>query len=283
MYLKSYSHLVPTIDCGDYFAIEGISRDCNFNAKYISRNKNFFRSIEAKNGLAIIYCGPEMTSSEGSSGLIINKVPQVHAQRYANAVRNSRVDYVERESSACASALVGMAKAKKLIDSNEFKDVLVIGDERISEQTVKVFIDMNIDVKAGDGFSAMHFTKNPPKDSYIKVSDTGIGFSYHPNPWLVSEEGYRKVIKTKDYECIKPHGTGTDVNEEAEAPFCKDKRVIVSPEGLKYKEKYGHMQGASAGVEICQMLHENDSLPRTLCLAAGLGNFYAGLVIEKKA
>ena len=282
MYLKSYKHLVPTIDCGEYFAIEGISRSCNFNSKYISLNKDYFRSIEASNGIAIVYCPPMPLANKDTLSLEINKLQHIHAQKYANSVKNCRVDYVEIDGSACASSLVAICKAYKLIHREEFEDVLVIADERMNEDISNLFKEMNIGVKGGDGFSAMHFSKYPAKNHLTKISSPSISYHYNSNPWLVSKEGYEKVIKDYNYEWIKPHGTGTEVNDEAELYFCKDKKVVCTPEGVRYKHKYGHMQGASGSTEICQMLEENESVPKTLCLAAGLGNFYAGLIIERQ-
>jgi hypothetical protein len=282
MYLKSYSHLVPTVDCGEYFAIEGIDRECNFNLKYRKLNKDFLESIEAKNGLAVVYCPPMPIASAHTKGLNINKLQHTHAHKYVASIKNSRVDYLEIEGSACASSLVGIVKASNLIKHFGFEDVLVIADERMHEDVSELFLQMNIGVKGGDAFSAMHFSKFEQSDSCIKISNEKVAYEYNSNPWLVSEDGYKKVIASEDFQWVKPHGTGTGVNNEAEANITKGKTIALSPEGLRYKQKYGHMQGASGSTEICQMLDEHDNLPRTLCLAAGLGNFYAGLIIEKQ-
>jgi hypothetical protein len=283
MFLKSYTHIVPTLELDDYFVIEGLDRDCNFNLFYRKQNKDFLSSIEANDGLAVIYCPPIPFVEVESKGLAINKLQHTHAHKYAFALKNCRVDYVEIEGSACASSLAGIVKAYKLIHSGEFKDVLVITDERISKGVSDLFKQMKINIKAGDGFSALHLVKSEPKDSFIKITDPATAYHYHTNPWATTEEGYRKVIASEDYEYIKPHGTGTDVNDDSEKYLCENKKVMLSPEGMRYKDKYGHMQGASGATEICQMLEEHSNLPRTLCLAAGLGNFYAGLVIEKKS
>lgn len=282
MYLKSFFHILPSIDCGNFFAIEGISRSCNFNAKYISRSREFLNSVESKN-LAIIYCPPMAIANKDSVGLRIAKLQQIHAHKYAKSVKNSQVNYLELDSSACASSLVGLVKAKNLISSGQFDDVLVIADERITEEVLDQFVDFGIGVKGGDGFASAWLSKSPSESSFVKISDTATSFHYNANPWFVAEEGYQKVVKTNDYEYIKPHGTGTDVNNKAEEAFCRDRVVIGSLEGLSYKEKYGHMQGASGLAELCQMLTDHASLPRTMCLASGLGNFYAGLVVEKKS
>jgi len=282
MFLKSYKHIVPTIDSEDCFYIEGLERDANFNLFYRKLNKDFLLSVEAEN-LGLIYCPPMPIASSHSKCLNINKLQHTHAHKYVNAMKNANVSYVDIDGSACASSLVAIAKAFNLINYFDFKDVMVIADERISKDVSDLFAEMNIGVKGGDGFSALHFCKDEPKDSFIKITNTAIGYHYNSNPWLTCEEGYSKVIKTDDYACIKPHGTGTGVNNEAEERLCKDKKVILSPEGLRYKEKYGHMQGASGSTEICQMLDEHSTLPRTLCLASGLGNFYGGLIIEKKS
>ena len=191
MFLKSYTHTVPTLELDDYFVIEGLDRDCNFNLFYRKQNKDFLSSIEANDGLAVIYCPPIPFVEVESKGLAINKLQHTHAHKYACALKNCRVDYVEIEGSACASSLAGIVKAYKLIHSGEFKDVLIITDERISKGVSDLFKQMKIDIKAGDGFSALHLVKSEPKDSFIKITDPATAYHYHTNPWATTEEGYR--------------------------------------------------------------------------------------------
>ena len=93
-----------------------------------------------------------------------------------------------------------------------------------------------------------------------------------------------KHIKTmnnlsNDIDIVKPHGTGTGVNDVAELDAIKDK--FPTAEIIGFKQDIGHTQGASAAIELAMIVDKMEKGKKALCLASGLGGFYAACTVTK--
>jgi hypothetical protein len=174
------------------------------------------------------------------------------------------VRYANINGNTCASSMYSLYEAERLLNDG-FDEVVIIAEEKTSYNTLRIFDEMKIDLKVGEGCAVIHLGKGEG------ISECKWEYEYNRNPFGVTESGYKKVYTECDW--INPHGTGTEPNENAEGFYDKPQ--------LRYKEKIGHTQGVSGLIEVCMVLDEPDVDGRVLCVSSGLGNWYGSCIVQK--
>ena len=288
MYIREYNYLTPTQFGTDHNEIEGITRTDYATQQFIER----LPKIVLDRPTAVIYAGgatlgqSEGRNTEGINPLYVGTVPlnkskllikelsaySMHA--WIKSMDNNHfVKYASINGNTCASSMHALYEANLLLTSKVVDEVIVIAEERTSFNTVRIFKEHRIDVTCADGVAVM------------RLLDVGVGshitdckwsYEWGNNPFGTTTSGYLSV---DDIGCsvVKVHGTGTQNNDEAEKVLGCGRTVI------NYKKDVGHMQGASALVEICMLLDDEkvDADAPILCVASGMGGFYGSCVLYK--
>ena len=282
MYVRDYSYILPTVDCGDHKEIEGVSReDYLFNC-YIDKF-----NIALDRPTAIIYAaGVGISQSEArdvtsinerytgsvnyqKSTMVVREISAYMLHKWIGSMNSEHVVYATVNSNTCASSMHAIYEAEQLLKAGVVEEVVVIAEERTSFNTIRIFKEHSIPLVVGDGIAVMRFWNEEGPE----VTDCKWGYRYDRNPFGVSEEGYKSVC-SDNWDYVKIHGTGTGNNSAAEEWIPIDKRV-------EYKSQIGHTQGASALIELCMALDDDKLTGRIQCLASGLGGFYGGCVLCK--
>jgi len=253
MFIKDYQYLKPTIDCGDHIEIEGINREDYAINQYMDR----ISINKVDKPTAVLYAaGFSLHQMESRDSTTVRSSFQgsVKLQRTTMIIKESTVYamhkwigsidgrenivYANVNGNACASSIHSLYEAQRLLDEGVCKEVIIIAEERTSFNTLRVFKE-------------------------------------HRVPFLVTKSGYAKVDTNLDINNIKPHGTKTPVNDNAEIDLVSNRNSIY------YKPEIGHTQGASALLEICMLLDDKKVYGDTLCVASGLGGFYGSCILRK--
>ena len=279
MFVRDYTYKYATVDCGDHIEIEGVKRD-----SYIS--DEFAHSITLDRPTAILYSGGfnihqsesrDLTGTKdrarGSvdynpSTLVIKESTVYAMHKWIGSMENNHfVKYANINSNTCASSMFSLYEAERLLDGT-VDEVIIIAEERTSFNTIRIFKEHGIDVKPADGFVVVRLTNDA---TGIKITDTKWEYEYNRNPFGATQSGYSKV----DSECkvIKPHGTMTPNNDNAEKVLLEGREVV------NLKKNIGHSQGVSALLEVCMMI--DSEYNNILCVASGLGGFYGSCMVHK--
>jgi len=194
------------------------------------------------------------------------------AHEWASSFKNIEwLQSMEIVNGTCAAAIQAVYRAHQLINDamNDIKEVVIIGHERITDDTVRLFKELGIHITCGDGLV------------YMKL---GVGYditrpewkwAYNPNPFTFTQETLSTLIPGYRIGYVKLHGTGTPSNTEAE----KVLEELATP--LWYKDKIGHTQGISALLETCLILDDPKIRGRILVTANGLGGYYGAFTLTK--
>lgn len=286
MTLTNYFYKHATEHYADRVAIPELDRFEYMTPQYIEMFYEQLNSIKLNGTVGFIYsCGASAhqadlrtcsrpnysnTLSGVYESYVVSKSMTAYMMhKYANILCKNGNDIrkVDIVSNTCASSLYAIATAEKWLD--EVDHVVIISEEKTSFDTVRIFHEHRIDVKASDGFVCAVFSK---EGSGRQITDCKTAFMYNNNPFLASAEGY-KLIDTKGTEIVKVHGTGTSVNDKSEEEVFGDRICI------KYKDKIGHSQGSSGLLELCMVSDEVQDKD-ILCAASGFGGFYASCIIK---
>lgn len=171
---------------------------------------------------------------------------------------------------SCASAIQAIRMADAIISGGAgIEEVIIIGHERISPDTVRLFRELGINITCGDGFVYMKL--GPGYD----ISNPEWRWQYNKNPFVFTRETLDELIPAYRIGYVKLHGTGTPCNTEAEAGLAE----VATP--LVYKDKIGHTQGISALLETCLVLDDPNIRGRILVTANGLGGYYGAFTLTK--
>jgi hypothetical protein len=226
----------------------------HINGVSISSSDTSLTPVEIRNYVPVI---------KGTAGF------QAHA--WCGSFKNTQyIQHVESISGTCAAGIEAIYKAKKLL--KKVDEVIIVGGERISPDTLRLFKELKIPLICGDGFVFMRL-KNKWDGNHIR--NTSWGWEYNPNPFVFESDALRSLIPIEKVDYIKLHGTGTEANTAAEARLAK----IAKP--LIYKDKIGHTQGISALVETCMVLDDPEIMGKILVTANGLGGYYGAFTLHK--
>lgn len=279
MKVLSYKYIKPN----DSGIVEGLHRSGYMTPQYIKMVKEYIRSIYLNKATAVLYAGgATLPSSESrqtinkngyredlyESGLVIRELSAYQMHKWIGELNGREyIQYANINGNTCASSMYSLYEAEQLLTNNIVDEVLIIAEEMTSYNTLRIFDEMNIDLKVGEGLAIIHLSKDGNDITNCKWK-----YLYDKNPFGVSSDGYANVWS--DCDIVNPHGTGTVNNEAAE------QIVIGHKPQLRYKENIGHTQGVSGLLEVCMVLDEHIE-GNVLCLSSGLGGFYGSCIIHK--
>ncbi len=177
-------------------------------------------------------------------------------------------------SGTCASSLQAVHEASRLLDDSIVEEVIIIGGERTTEDTMRLFSELCVPINCGDGFA------------YIKLGPDQIGaprsihnvdwkYTFQKNPFFFPKELLDTLIPRYPVDYVKLHGTGTASNIAAE------EGLASLGEPLIYKPLIGHSQGISCLLETCLVLDDENISGKVLVTANGFGGFYGAFTLIK--
>ena len=192
------------------------------------------------------------------------------AHQWASTFKNKEfLVSMEVTNGTCASAIQAIYRAHQIIESNEAKEVVIIGHERISPDTLRMFKECGIPILCGDGFVYMKLGVGHV------ISKPSWYWTYNANPFMFTRTDLEKLVPYYKVGYVKLHGTGTPSNEAAERSL----ELLATP--LRYKHIIGHTQGISALLETCLVLDDPTIRGRILVVANGLGGYYGSFTLTK--
>jgi len=194
------------------------------------------------------------------------------AHQWASSFENVEwLTSMEVVNGTCASAIQAIYRADQILMDpiGDAEEVIIIGHERITPDTIRLFKELRIDVTCGDGFVYMRVARG------IDISKPIWKWAYNENPFVFTRDDLNTLIPDYRIGYVKLHGTGTPCNNEAEA----DLAALATP--LMYKPTIGHTQGISALLETCLILDDPKIRGRILVTANGLGGYYGAFTLTK--
>lgn len=281
MKIVNYAYVKPTIVNTEN---KTVTIDDSYSCqKHLMSDYNFknyaelINSITPKGRTAVLYIGgaaehhsltrlyPEAISPKGvmpvqsQMGYVAGRIAKLY-----------KAEYLSINANACASSMYALHEAEILLNSG-YDDVIIYGEERVSEVELLLFRKMGIDLFCGEGLAIVHLQKGN------QITDTMWRFYAEKTAFTVSVDGYKSVMPKEQYDFVKTHGTGTPNNTTAEdtaiAELYGDTKLV------KYKPVIGHTQGISTILELCLLLDDDKINGIGLMLASGLGNFYGSCKI----
>lgn len=287
MVLTNYFYKYATEHHVDRVSIPELNRQDYMTPQYIKMFKESLSGIKLEGKVGFIYsCGatahqaelrtcskPDYTNSLSGvyEGFLVAKSMTAFMMHRYLALFNKNNKMVDTEivSNTCASSMYAMILAEEWL--KRMDHVIIVTEEKTSFDTIRIFHEHRIDVKASDGFACAVLSN---KGEGPKLSDCKRGFMYNNNPFFTSVEGYN-LVDIKEVDMVKVHGTGTEVNTIAENEVFGDRQII------SYKDKIGHSQGSSGLLELCMSVDEyKNSKKSILCVASGFGGFYGSCKVS---
>lgn len=179
---------------------------------------------------------------------------------------------VEMLSGTCAAGLQAIYEAHRLLNEGTVEEVIIIGAERNTPDTLRLFKELGIDITCGDGFAYMRLDGD---SSGCQIFNPVWKFAYNDNPFKFTKETLDTLAPSYKVDYVKLHATGTESNTSAESGLAK------LGKNISYKCDTGHTQGVSALLETCMMLDDYNIQGRVLVTANGAGGFYGAFTVLK--
>lgn len=286
MKVLSYKVILPNNEG----IVEALDRSDYMTYQYIDLVEDYLAEIKLDKPTAFLYAGGATVSSSESrntqhvnnyretplaSGLALRELVAYSMHKWIGMIQGKEnIIYANINGNTCASSMHSLYEAERLLNSGDVDEVIIVAEEKTSYNTLRVFDESRIDLKVGEGLVIIHLGKaeSPATED---ITNCKWFFEYNKNPFNVTSTGYREVFDdTADF--VKPHGTGTTVNEVAESS------VYVSVPTLRYKEDLGHTQGISGLLEACLVLQRTDIIGTVNCVSSGLGGFYGSCIVHKR-
>lgn len=288
MYVVSHFHIAPDERVENVMTISNLDRTDYANKQFIKQCKDYLKAINITGKAAVLYSGGvTLSASEcrnpkevdytnmpvNQSGMTLRELSAHNMHKYVGMLNNNeKIEYVNINGNTCASSMHSLYEAEQLI-SQGFDDIIIISEEMISYNTIRVFHESDIPILLGDGLAIMHIRARGYDQNTI--SNCIWKYEYNRNPFMVTSTGYSKVVTDTDVDNIKPHSTYTPTNNAAED------EALPKVNDIRYKQDIGHTQGTSALLEICMLLEDSSVKGKTLCTASGLGGFYGSCIVKK--
>ena len=276
MYIEKYMWLAGDVE---------LDRTKYMTQEFSKYMKEFAESIEGKNVALLYAAGPVIHHSDSrnfgcnETGIVVAKSQVgMNVMNVAKMFKNVEFEFVSVNGNTCASSMYSLYEAKKLL--NDYDKVIVVAMEMTEASQILLFEQLGVEVVCGDGMAVIVLNKT---HGMAKIDEVVWKWNNDRSPMSVSKEGYLKVLNTldlSDVSVVKPHGTGTDRNDEAESGALANVG-LSSIETKMYKKDIGHTQGASTIVELGMLLDEINSGTKALLLASGMGGFYGGCTVWK--
>ena len=287
MFVIDYFYKVPTVDKNDHIEIEGINREDYATDQY----RRIAPTIKLTKPTAVLYAGgasisqsenrnasnvPDKyagTVSYQDSQIFIKEINAYSMHKWIGDMKNNEfVVYASINGNSCASSMYSLYEAERLLNNDEVEEVIIIAEERTSFNTIRIFKEHYIPLTVSDGLAIVRLSKSDNGNN-IEITDTKWKYEWNRNPFGVTKKGYLTIDNKTDM--VKLHGTGTPANNKAEEVLTTNK------DSINYKSKIGHSQGASALLELCMAIDDENAKGDILCVASGLGGFYGSCILHK--
>jgi len=287
MQIVEYKYIKPTIQKDGYIAIEGLDRERYATEQFIELAE---LDIQLDKPTAVLYVdGFTVNQSEtrvdkkdrfnipieiGPSPITVKSGSSYSMHQWIKEMNgNENVVYASVVADTCASSMHALYQAERLLYEGVCEEVVIIGEERTSRDTLRLFKELMIDVTCGDGF--VYIRLDNSSKSKCGVYDTKWLYEYNNNPFIVSKEAVLKLKPMYSVDFVKVHGTGTKANDEAESLISEIGKIV------QYKNTTGHTQGVSGLLEMCMAIDDTTIYGKVLCIATGFGGFIGGCTLIK--
>jgi hypothetical protein len=176
---------------------------------------------------------------------------------------------VDIMSGTCAAGIQALYEADRLLNDGTVEEVIIIGGERTTTDTMRLFKELRIPVICGDGFVFMRVGKGKG------IKDIQWKFAFNKNPFVFKEEDLNSLKPKYPVDYVKLHSTGTIANKQAELG------LEALGTSIRLKHLIGHTQGISALLETCMVLDNHMVRGTILVTANGLGGYYGAFTLLK--
>ena len=278
MRILEYKHIAPSELREGYFAIPELDRESSSVNQFIAlANLNVKLTVPT----GVIYIdGFTITQAETGIGLTTSNKYTVAVCSGTSYVMHkwissfSNPELVVQATSTtgtCASSMQALNLASGWLQSGVCKEVIIVGGERITKDTVRLFKELRIPLMCGDGFAFMRLGAEGSD-----ITETTWKFAYNKNPFAFTKESLNQLTPYFPIDYVKLHDTGSKSNTEAE----QDLALLGTP--LAYKQNIGHTQGISGLLELCIVLSDTSIKGNILAVANGVGGFYGSCILNKE-
>lgn len=276
MHISEYRYLRGTVKEDGFMAIPELKRTRPSVGQFI---KLAGLDIELTRPTAFLYVDG-FSVSQSEHGMTSPKEPvktpvikmgvSYMAHEWIHTFKNrEHLHYVNIISSTCAAGIQAITEANQLLVSGQVEEVIIIGSERTTADTLRLFRELGIPVTCGDGFAYLRLCKGQG------IHQPVWKFTYQQNPFYFPKAVLDTLRPEYPVDFVKLHGTGTESNTEAESGLAE----IATP--ITYKQDIGHTQGVSALLEACMVLDDPKVTGKVLVTANGLGGFYGSFLLVK--
>ncbi len=208
----------------------------------------------------------------GDRSVTLKSTTPYIAHQWASTFTNKELLVsMEVVNGTCAAGIQAVWRANSILACpfSGVEEVVIIGHERITPDTLRLFKELGINILCGDGFVYMKLRAGH------EISMPQWGWAYNANPFTFTRETLDRLIPAYKVGYVKLHGTGTHANHDAEYNL----QQLATP--LRYKKTIGHTQGISALLETCMVLDDPMIRGRILVVANGLGGYYGSFTLTK--
>jgi 3-oxoacyl-[acyl-carrier-protein] synthase I len=183
-------------------------------------------------------------------------------------------------SNACISGLLAIIMGKRLIESQQYENIIICGADLVTEFTLSGFKSFNAlseepckpfdanrtGINLGEAASSVLLSRNKVSNIIISAGASANDANHISGPSRTGEglyEAISKILEEKKPDFISAHGTATEFNDEMESvAFHRTDLTDVPVNSLK--GYYGHTLGAAGLLETVlslQSLAENQLIP----------------------
>ena len=276
MYVEKYMWLAGDIT---------LDRTKYMTQEYGKHMKEFAESIEGSNAALLYAAGPAIHHSDSrnftcnNSGYVVAKSQVgLNIMNVAKMFKNVEFEFANINANTCASSMYCLYEAKQLLET--YDKVIIVAMEMTEASQILLFEQLGVEIVCGDGLGIVVLNNT---SGVARIDEVSWKWNNDRSPMSISKEGYMKVLNELNLEgidIVKPHGTGTSRNDEAENEALVEVGLNAVETKL-YKKDIGHTQGASTIVELGMLLDEVVVGTKSLVLASGMGGFYGGCTIWK--
>ncbi|MEO6306095.1 MAG: beta-ketoacyl synthase N-terminal-like domain-containing protein [Bacteroidia bacterium] len=222
-----------------------------------------------KNNLLIL------STTKGNIDILENKYPHISQQRaYLPEFSKTIGNFFKCKntpiivSNACISGLLAMIIAKRFIENNTYKNIIVCGGDIVSEFTLSGFRSFNalseepckpfdknrVGINLGEAAASILLSKDPISNIIISSGASANDANHISGPSRTGDGLYQAITETfknagkNKVDFISAHGTATEYNDEMEAvAFSRSELNTIPLNSLK--GYYGHTLGAAGVLE----------------------------------
>lgn len=216
-----------------------------------------------------------LSTTKGNIDVLENKYPLLPSHKvYLHTLSQTIANYFKTAnnpiivSNACISGLLAMIIAKRFIENNTYKNIIVCGADLISEFTLSGFKSFNAlsdsvcrpfdlnrkGINLGEAAASILLSSEPISNIKMTAGSSANDANHISGPSREGSGLYQSLQHTlkeankTEVDFISAHGTATEYNDEMEAiAFSRANLSSVPLNSLK--GYYGHTLGAAGVVE----------------------------------